>query len=228
MGASTDSCHSFSWSLSFFEEVANHDEKDHSHDWPKAGKRPKSPYNFAPMSIEKDIQQRAFLTSRHKALVNILYTYGWELERIQKILSKENITHQQFNILRILRGSYPTPLSTLQIRERMLDKMSDTSRIVDRLILKEMATKAVSTRDKRLVDVIITEKGLDLLKRIDEVDIVSQIMTNVSEEEAEKLSNLLDKMRSSNWGLPAMQPVQRVKMRNRLHRNIFNLFSRWL
>lgn len=150
------------------------------------------------MSIEKDIQQRAFLTSRHKALVNILYTYGWELERIQKILSKENITHQQFNILRILRGSYPTPLSTLQIRERMLDKMSDTSRIVDRLILKEMATKAVSTRDKRLVDVIITEKGLDLLKRIDEVDIVSQIMTNVSEEEAEKLSNLLDKMRSSN------------------------------
>jgi DNA-binding MarR family transcriptional regulator len=150
------------------------------------------------MSIEKDIQQRAFLTSRHKALVNILYTYGWELERIQKILSKENITHQQFNILRILRGSYPTPLSTLQIRERMLDKMSDTSRIVDRLILKEMATKAVSSKDKRLVDVIITEKGLDLLKRIDEIDIVTQIMTNVSEEEAEKLSNLLDKMRSSN------------------------------
>lgn len=150
------------------------------------------------MSIEKDIQQRVFLTSRHKALVNILYTYGWELERIQKILSKENITHQQFNILRILRGSYPTPLSTLQIRERMLDKMSDTSRIVDRLIIKEMATKAISSKDKRLVDVIITEKGLDLLKRIDEVDIVSQIMTNVSEEEAEKLSNLLDKMRCSN------------------------------
>ena len=138
------------------------------------------------MSIEKDIQQRVFLTSRHKALVNILYTCGWELERIQKILSKENITHQQFNILRILRGSYPTPMSTLQIRERMLDKMSDTSRIVDRLILKEMATKAVSSKDKRLVDVIITEKGLDLLKRIDEIDIVSQIMTNVSEEEAEE------------------------------------------
>ena len=150
------------------------------------------------MSIEKDIQQRVFLTSKHKAAVNVLYTYGWELERIQKILSKENITHQQFNILRILRGSYPTPLSTLQIRERMLDKMSDTSRIVDRLILKELATKSISSKDKRLVDVIITEKGLELLKKIDEVDIVSQVMDHISEEEAEQLSNLLDKMRNSN------------------------------
>jgi len=150
------------------------------------------------MSIEKDIQQRIFLTSRHKAAVNILYTYGWELERIQKILAKENITHQQFNILRILRGSYPDPLSTLQIRERMLDKMSDTSRIVDRLIIKDLVIKTISFKDKRLVDVVINEKGLDLLKRIDEVDIVSQIMTNMSEEEAEQLSNLLDKMRCSN------------------------------
>jgi MarR family 2-MHQ and catechol resistance regulon transcriptional repressor len=150
------------------------------------------------MSIEKDIQQRIFLTSRHKAAVNILYTYGWELERIQKILAKENVTHQQFNILRILRGSYPNPLSTLQIRERMLDKMSDTSRIVDRLIIKDLVIKTISSKDKRLVDVVINEKGLDLLKRIDEVDIVSQVMTNMSEEEAEQLSNLLDKMRCSN------------------------------
>jgi len=150
------------------------------------------------MSIERDIQQRVFLTSRHKALINVLYTYGWGLERIQKILATENITHQQFNILRILRGSYPNPLSTLQIRERMLDKMSDTSRIVDRLILKDLVTKTTSSKDKRLVDVIITDKGLGLLKKIDEVDIVSQIMTNVSEEEAEQLSNLLDKMRCSN------------------------------
>lgn len=150
------------------------------------------------MSIEKDIQQRIFLSSKHKAAVNILYSYGWELERIQKILSTENITHQQFNILRILRGSYPAPLSTLQIRERMLDKMSDTSRIVDRLILKDLVTKTISPKDKRLVDVIINQQGLDLLKRIDEVDIVSQVMSNMTEDEAEQLSNLLDKMRCSN------------------------------
>jgi DNA-binding MarR family transcriptional regulator len=152
-----------------------------------------------PMSIEKDIQQAKFITSRHKALVNILFTYGWELERIKKIVETENITHQQYNILRILRGSYPNPLSTLQIRERMLDKMSDTSRMVDRLIIKHLAVKTVSRKDRRLVDVVISEEGLTLLKKIEaRVDIVSEVMSNVSEDEAEQLSNLLDKVRSSN------------------------------
>ena len=151
------------------------------------------------MSIDKDIQQTRFANSRHKALINILYTYGWALERIKKILADYGITHQQFNILRILRGSYPKPLSTLQIRERMLDKMSDTSRIVDRLILKGLAQKATSEKDHRLVDVLITEKGQDILREIDEgPDIVSDVMANVSEEEMEELSHLLDKIRQSN------------------------------
>ena len=151
------------------------------------------------MSIEKDIQQTRFANSRHKALINILYTYGWALERIKKILADHGITHQQFNILRILRGSYPKPLSTLQIRERMLDKMSDTSRIVDRLIAKGLAEKTTSAKDHRLVDVLITEKGQSILKEIDEgPDIVLEVMNNVSEEEMDQLSLLLDKVRCSN------------------------------
>lgn len=151
------------------------------------------------MSIDKDIQQTRFANSRHKALINILYTYGWALERIKKILADHDITHQQFNILRILRGSYPNPLSTLQIRERMLDKMSDTSRIVDRLILKELVQKTTSVKDHRLVDVLITEKGQAILKEVDEgPDIVLEVMNNVSEEEMEELSHLLDKVRCSN------------------------------
>jgi len=128
-----------------------------------------------------------------------LYTYGWALERIKNILAHHGITHQQFNILRILRGSYPKPLSTLQIRERMLDAMSDTSRIVDRLILKGLAQKSTSSIDHRLVDVLVTEKGLEILREIDEgPDIVSEVMSNVSEEEMEELSHLLDKIRESN------------------------------
>lgn len=151
------------------------------------------------MSIERDIQQTRFANPRHKALVNILYTYGWALERIKNILANHGITHQQFNILRILRGSYPKPLSTLQIRERMLDKMSDTSRIVDRLILKGLAQKSTSSSDHRLVDVLITEKGQDILREIDQgPDIVLEVMANVSEEEMEELSHLLDKIRQSN------------------------------
>src|SRR5437868_2258794 len=87
-------------------------------------------------------------------------------EKIKKIFDKENITGQQFNILRILRGA-GKPLSTLQIRQRMLDKMSDTSRIVDRLVLKGMVKKMICPADKRLVDVFISEKGKKLLEKMD-------------------------------------------------------------
>jgi DNA-binding MarR family transcriptional regulator len=151
------------------------------------------------MSIDKDIQQTRFANSRHKALINILYTYGWALERIKKVLAEHDITHQQFNILRILRGSHPQPLSTLQIRERMLDKMSDTSRIVDRLIVKGLVKKSTCPDDKRLVDVLITEKGQSVLKDIDDgPDLVLEVMHNVTENEMEDLSHLLDKVRCSN------------------------------
>ena len=130
-------------------------------------------------------------------MINLLFTYGWAIEKIKNFLSQEDITHQQYNILRILRGSHPKPLSTLQIRERMLDKMSDTSRIVDRLVLKELVEKRICLKDKRLVDVTITEKGLDLLTRLDgaaaEMDAV---MDSLTEKEAEELNSLLDRLRS--------------------------------
>jgi DNA-binding MarR family transcriptional regulator len=148
------------------------------------------------MGIEKDIQQLSFKSTKQKALVNVLYTYGWIMERIKNFLAKEDITHQQYNILRILRGSFPHPISTLQIRERMLDKMSDTSRIVDRLVLKNLAKKTVCEKDKRLVDVIITGKGQELLERIDvEASYFDQIMSHLSESEADQLNYLLDKLR---------------------------------
>ena len=131
-------------------------------------------------------------------MINLLYTYGWTLEKIKSFLAQEDITHQQFNILRILRGAAPEPLSTLQIRERMLDKMSDTSRIVDRLVAKELVKKVTCPKDKRLVDVTITDKGLKLLKKLDATsDHMDEVMNNLSEKEAEMLSTLLDKLRSA-------------------------------
>ena len=148
------------------------------------------------MGIEKDIHQVHFVSEKQKALINLLYTYGWVIEKIKDFLSKEDITHQQYNILRILRGSHPGPLSTLQIRERMLDKMSDTSRIVDRLVIKGLVKKSTCSKDKRLVDVLITDKGQKLLKKIDtEVDHVTTIMANLSDKEAADLSDVLDKLR---------------------------------
>ena len=129
-------------------------------------------------------------------MINLLFTYGWAIEKIKDFVAKEDITHQQYNILRILRGAHPQPLSTLQIRERMLDKMSDTSRIVDRLLLKELVEKRTCSKDKRLVDVTITEKGQALLKRLDDdAEQMDDVMKNLSEKEAEELSSLLDKLR---------------------------------
>ena len=148
------------------------------------------------MGIEKDIHQVHFVSDKQKALINLLYTYGWVIEKIKNSLSKDDITHQQYNILRILRGSLPKPLSTLQIRERMLDRMSDTSRIVDRLVIKGLVKKTTCSKDKRLVDVLITEKGQKLLAKIDsEVDHVDSIMGHLSNDEAKALSDLLDKLR---------------------------------
>lgn len=149
------------------------------------------------MGIEKDIHQPSFTSHQQKALINLLYTYGWVMERIKKTLDQDDITPQQFNILRILRGSHPQPLSTLQIRERMLDRMSDTSRIVDRLVAKELVKKGTCTKDKRLVDVVITEKGQKLLRKIDkQYDYVPEIMKGLTENEAAQLSDLLDKLRT--------------------------------
>ena len=151
------------------------------------------------MGIEHDIQQGTFKSAKQKAMLNVLYTYGWLIERVKCFLGDEDITHQQFNILRILRGAHPKPLSTLQIRERMLDKMSDTSRIVDRLVAKGLVKKGPCGKDKRLVDVIITDRGQKLLQKLDaEGDHVADIMGNLTEKEAEMLSQLLDKLRKSS------------------------------
>lgn len=150
------------------------------------------------MGIEQDIQQSQFRNSFQKAAINLLYTSGWLRDRMKVLFDKEDITAQQFNILRILRGSFPTPLSTLQIRDRMLEKMSDTSRLVDRLVVKGLVRKITAETDRRLVDVLITEKGKKLLSRIDAQQTeMDAILNNLTEKEAEQLSELLDKMRSA-------------------------------
>ena len=149
------------------------------------------------MGIEKDIQQENFRSIYQKLSINLIFSNNWITEKIKAVLHEEDITHQQYNILRILRGS-KKPLSTLQIRARMLDKMSDTSRIVERLVKKELVEKKVCDTDKRLVDVVISPNGLEVLKRLDEKnEELDAILQNLSPKEAAQLSDLLDKMRVS-------------------------------
>lgn len=150
------------------------------------------------MDIEKEIQQSNFRNEFQKLAINLMYTANWLNERISRMLLKEEITQQQYNILRILRGS-DHPLSTLQIRERMLDKMSDTSRIVDRLICKELVQKNACQSDKRLVDIVLTEKGLKLINKLDLLDAqLDALLNNIDESEAILANQILDKLRAHN------------------------------
>lgn len=147
------------------------------------------------MPIEKEIPENYFRNSSHKTLVNILYTSNWIVERLKEFLADEDITHQQYNILRILNNS-ETPLSTLKIREQMLDKMSDTSRIVERLLKKELVNKQVCATDKRLVDVTLSEKGLTLLHRLEsKTNELDSITSHLNTEDIDIVNQLLDKIR---------------------------------
>jgi DNA-binding MarR family transcriptional regulator len=127
--------------------------------------------------------------------INLLFTANWLNEHIGKMLAEEGVTQQQYNILRILRGS-TTPLSTLKIRERMLDKMSDTSRIVDRLIAKELVVKNTCEKDKRLVDITLSPKGLDLVDQLDQFnERIDALLKGINESEAQMMNQILDKIR---------------------------------
>ncbi len=148
------------------------------------------------MRIEEAIQQtKPFRNSWHKAIVNILYTNNWIEEQIKTELKPYGITMQQYNVLRVLKGA-GKPISTSVIRERLLDKMADTSRMVDRLHQKGLVLRKACNHDKRLVDVSISPEGEKLLASLKAVNPgLDDILRNLTEEEAEILNNLLDKAR---------------------------------
>lgn len=146
--------------------------------------------------IEDIIQQHKFDNQAHQLRVNFLNTASWLKSEISDFLKSFEITQPQFNILRILRGACPEAISTLQIREKMIDKMSDASRMVDRMIKKEWVKKVPCTHDKRLVRVSITELGLNLLKKIDtEMPNLDKVTNNLNAEEMKTLNILLNKLR---------------------------------
>ena len=148
------------------------------------------------MKIEDEILQDSFRNEYQKSAINLIYTYGW-LNNKQKIFFKGfNITAQQYNVLRILKGQFPDAISTSDIKSRMLDRNSDVSRIVDRLASKELIYKNTCLSDKRLVDVSITHQGLQLLSEIDiQILELDNLFSPLELEEAKELNRLLDKLR---------------------------------
>ncbi|MDB5089242.1 MarR family winged helix-turn-helix transcriptional regulator [Mucilaginibacter sp. OK098] len=148
------------------------------------------------MRIDEEIQSSKFENNYQKAVINISYTYSWVNNQSRHLFEKNNITLQQFNILRILRGQYPKPATVNLLKDRMVDKMSDASRIVDRLVQKGMVSRCTNTKDRRAVDIRISDQGLAILAKMDEdFKIKDLLQNNLTEEEAGQLSDLLDKLR---------------------------------
>lgn len=148
-------------------------------------------------TIEEAIRQRKFNNIHEKAIVNILFTASWlDALHIQQ-LKPFGISPQQFNVLRILRGSYPNALRLSDITERMIDKNSNATRLVEKLRQKGFVKREICKHNRRQVDIWITQKGLDLLAELDQQrDSFLKHVQGISIPEAEQLNVLLDKLRS--------------------------------
>ena len=148
------------------------------------------------MQLEKEINTARFESRYQQAIVNVLYTFNWCNDKLKQLIVPYDITTQQFNVLRILRGQFPVPSTINLLKSRMLDKMCDASRIVDRLVQKDLVEKVPNPSDKRSVSIVISRKGLALLTKMDdEISISNIISSHLTEAEAIQLNLLLDKMR---------------------------------
>jgi len=144
----------------------------------------------------KETKSPRYESTFHEAIVNVSFTNNWLNDKIKQTVGPYDVTTQQFNVLRILRGQYPKPSTINLIKSRMLDKMCDASRIVDRLVQKDLIVKKINAVDKRAVDILINEKGQTLLEKMDEeVNLSAILNSNLNEDEAEQLTKLLYKAR---------------------------------
>jgi len=148
------------------------------------------------MEIEKEIKQDKFKDEVHKLMINQLFTGKWITNLIAKQLKPFKLTNQQYNVLRILRGQGNNYISVNAISGRMIDKMSNVSRLIDKLVEKNLVVRKVNKEDRRQADIAISQKGLDLVNSIEKTEPDLKLNFNtLSDEEAKQLNKLLDKLR---------------------------------
>lgn len=149
------------------------------------------------MKLEEEIRQAHFRDEYHKAFINIWFTSGWLYARNSAWLKQFGLTPEQFNVLRILRGSHPEPLKLADITIRMINRNSNASRLVDKLVKKKLAKRMICKTSRRQVDIFITAAGLKLLEKIDLYPPVWNLLREkISSKEAGTLNHILDAIRS--------------------------------
>ncbi len=160
------------------------------------------------MKLSERIKQARFASPAQEALLNILVTSSWVLSELSALMAPFGVTPTQYNVLRILRGSHPEKLPCSEIGRRMLDRMPDVTRLLNRLERAGLVTRTRSSHDRRVVEVGITEKGLELLARMQPVvdEAQERLMRRLSPEELRLLSDLLDRLRADEETLQGTQP----------------------
>lgn len=150
------------------------------------------------MKIEEAIQQKKFKNEFLKADINIMYTASWLSLLKRQLLNDFDISWQQFNILRILKGQFPNTSPLKELSERMIDKTSNTSRLVDKLVDKGLVERNLCPRDRRRVDIVISKAGLDMIDEVSPVieEGMSEVLARITEDEARMLNSILDKIRT--------------------------------
>lgn len=146
--------------------------------------------------IEDEIKQSKFRSEGQKLIINLIYTYNQVSGQMITLLGTYGLTVQQYNILRILKGQYPAPATNNLVKDRMLDRNSDVTRIVDRMIRNGLVTRTSCEKDRRRVDILITQAGMDMLDAIQAQEIkMDDITGNLTMEEQVGLNTLLNKLR---------------------------------
>ena len=148
------------------------------------------------MKIEEEIKQSKFVSPVHKAIVNLMFTNGWFANQLRDVFKDHQLTNQQYNVLRILRGRYPESLNPSEIKSVMIDKNPDLTRLCDRLCTMGLIDRCIDGENRRKMNIRINENGLEILEKIDPaMNAFHLSINNITDKEAELLSDLLDKMR---------------------------------
>jgi DNA-binding MarR family transcriptional regulator len=150
------------------------------------------------MTIEEVIKSTVKMDNAKKVILNIMYTQNVIQDNFNELMKPYDLSGEQYNVLRILRGQKGNPANMCVIQERMLAKTSNTTRLVDKLLLKEFVTRNVCPDNRRKIEVLITQKGLDVLNELDpKVDAHERLFAeNITPEELELLNKLLEKYRT--------------------------------
>jgi DNA-binding MarR family transcriptional regulator len=150
------------------------------------------------MKIEEEIKSTVALDNSKKIILNVLYTQNVVTDKLNEILKPYDLSGEQYNVLRILRGQKGNPANMCVIQERMLAKTSNTTRLVDKLLLKEFVTRNVCPENRRKIEVLVTQKGLDILSELDPKvkEHENSFSKNLNSEELELLNQLLEKYRN--------------------------------